>query len=590
MNETGVRQLLLRLCTSGSNTTAEATNQEKQQQEVRLARELLQRVSSTNVVSSQNTGDVGNTLLMVAAAHGKHWLLPLFVEAPTGMDVDHTNINGDTALMFGCMAGHEQAVHELLRMGADPTRRNKSGLTTLMCVCNCSSERSLDLAKTLLHHLKEWKTEEDDGERGGGGEHLSRRIINAQDRNGNTAMHFAVRRRNVALVQLLLEHGSDLSLRDLHQRTALDVAQQLVQAEGAENARDKEKGRRREDKEEMAEEQIIALLKRKWAELEAKAEQASLSVMKGHLTDATATTATKKKKNRGKNQKRKQTRESLQKREASGNEEKKEDEGEDATNEQMHKTNKTEEDEKCEDRTRPETNKQKTDANEEERGKEQAASATNHDWEIVARRKKASKRMNATNTKNTQRTEKDRDIEKEELNRMLRQERQRRSELEQQVLSLQTNLKEMETQLQKVNQSSLLSSSSPASSLHADEMINKKHLKDKLASLHPQAKDLDLRLSHLLGIGTEELSAAQLSALKGIHKQSAKQLTGLKKAHKLKQQSLWEEERIALQQELLRIASTMTLEDRNQPQEQEQQRQDSDSVYCLSSSSSSSFW
>jgi hypothetical protein len=51
------------------------------------------------------------------------------------------------------------------------------------------------------------------------------RLINTQDKNGFTPLHFAARNGNVALVKLLLQKGADLSIKNNAKKTPLELAQ-----------------------------------------------------------------------------------------------------------------------------------------------------------------------------------------------------------------------------------------------------------------------------------------------------------------------------------------------------------------------------
>jgi ankyrin repeat protein len=51
--------------------------------------------------------------------------------------------------------------------------------------------------------------------------------INARDRAGRTPLMYAVRHKQRATVNFLLQHGADASLKDNNGATALDLATQL---------------------------------------------------------------------------------------------------------------------------------------------------------------------------------------------------------------------------------------------------------------------------------------------------------------------------------------------------------------------------
>jgi hypothetical protein len=58
--------------------------------------------------------------------------------------------------------------------------------------------------------------------------------VNAPDKHGGTALHWAVGGGKAEIVKLLLDHGADASARDAHGQTALDLAQKRGKDEIAE--------------------------------------------------------------------------------------------------------------------------------------------------------------------------------------------------------------------------------------------------------------------------------------------------------------------------------------------------------------------
>ena len=53
---------------------------------------------------------------------------------------------------------------------------------------------------------------------------LSKNFLNKKDCDGNTVLHIAVQNKNIDIVELLLQHGADHSLKDIKGDTALHIA------------------------------------------------------------------------------------------------------------------------------------------------------------------------------------------------------------------------------------------------------------------------------------------------------------------------------------------------------------------------------
>jgi ankyrin repeat protein len=66
-----------------------------------------------------------------AAKSGDAQILEKFIEA--GVDLDDTDANGNTALIFATMAGHLQIVNLLLDAGADFRKKSNDGWDAYHC-------------------------------------------------------------------------------------------------------------------------------------------------------------------------------------------------------------------------------------------------------------------------------------------------------------------------------------------------------------------------------------------------------------------------------------------------------------------------
>jgi len=110
---------------------------------------------------------------------------------------------GCTALLVAIVEGHLDVVDLLLSRGADPTARTaKKRMTPLMV----AATRDGDILRLLLSY------------------EVVRMTINAQDEDGSTALHIAVRCNNVDnAIEALLEAGADPTIMDHSNRTPLDL-------------------------------------------------------------------------------------------------------------------------------------------------------------------------------------------------------------------------------------------------------------------------------------------------------------------------------------------------------------------------------
>ena len=154
------------------------------------------------------TNDDGETTVLWAIEYGNLDVASLLLE--NGADVnatinDHTN-NGNTALIevicvYGNMNDVESKVELLLRQPEiDVNRMNNEGVTALMCA---SSQGHTEIVRMLL-------------EKGA--------KVNATDDDGNTALMDASRDGRADVVSLLLENGANLNATNDDGETALMIA------------------------------------------------------------------------------------------------------------------------------------------------------------------------------------------------------------------------------------------------------------------------------------------------------------------------------------------------------------------------------
>ena len=147
------------------------------------------------------TRDKGNPPLFWAAAGGHTAVIEVLLSADT--DPEQRNSGGDTALLWACRSGCVGASELLLRCRPTVGRAvNDRGMTALICAAAGSHQAVLQL---LL------------------ASEASRRMLDAADEHGRTALHFAAV-GSAACVQALLDAGADCSLRTLEGLTAQSEA------------------------------------------------------------------------------------------------------------------------------------------------------------------------------------------------------------------------------------------------------------------------------------------------------------------------------------------------------------------------------
>lgn len=144
--------------------------------------------------------DSNATPLILAVLKGNativEWLLN------KGANVNHQNAQGHSALQYACSKGWSDVVALLLKGGADVNVRDKRGDTSLH---RLASLGRLELLKDLLaHHPKP--------------------NLDAQNAEGNTAMHIACEDDEVSSALLLLDHGASVDIENKEKKTPFDLA------------------------------------------------------------------------------------------------------------------------------------------------------------------------------------------------------------------------------------------------------------------------------------------------------------------------------------------------------------------------------
>ena len=156
---------------------------------------LLKKGSNTNVTDKN-----GDTCLMcVVAGHYSKEVLQEIIDQ--GADVNATNKNNRTALMMACEKKLEDAIHLLLKAGAETNISDIYGKTCLMYAIDryCS--------KAVLQAIIDQGTD-----------------VNASNKHNPTALTLACTTNHEDAIHVLLKAGSDTNIGDIYGETCLMCA------------------------------------------------------------------------------------------------------------------------------------------------------------------------------------------------------------------------------------------------------------------------------------------------------------------------------------------------------------------------------
>lgn len=117
----------------------------------------------------------------------------------TCINVDETDLNGWTALMYTCSYNRPKMFTRLLEKNADINLRNEDGVTALSHACRADI--------SVLSRLLELKTN-----------------VNSRSNNGGTALMLACFIGKFEVVRVLLSNGADTEVSNVKNQTALDIA------------------------------------------------------------------------------------------------------------------------------------------------------------------------------------------------------------------------------------------------------------------------------------------------------------------------------------------------------------------------------
>ncbi|KAL1875214.1 hypothetical protein Daus18300_003285 [Diaporthe australafricana] len=162
----------------------------------------------------QTLGDGQWTPLMLATRQRHEGIMCELLHrraAREHLQLNTKDVEGYTPLMWAIADGFLAGVRLLIEAGADCNTRTETGVTPII---SASSWRRREIVLALLKHRKlagfDAQEEEDQ--------------IDAQDEEDHTALHAAVVRGHIKVVELLLEQKANVRIRDNKGRSALHLA------------------------------------------------------------------------------------------------------------------------------------------------------------------------------------------------------------------------------------------------------------------------------------------------------------------------------------------------------------------------------
>ena len=148
---------------------------------------------------SPNTVDAKGEPMLVIAIRDKSALVTELLLNQKSIDVDLSNLNGETPLMMASIQGNLPVVKKLVLQ--KKAKIDHIGWTPLHYAC---SKGQLEVAQFLVANDAD---------------------VNSQSLNGTTPLMMAAQSGNESLIKLLLDNGADLQLRNTLGLSAIDIAE-----------------------------------------------------------------------------------------------------------------------------------------------------------------------------------------------------------------------------------------------------------------------------------------------------------------------------------------------------------------------------
>ena len=175
-----------------------------------LAGWLSNKKIGTELLGSRNTNDTLHEPLFVYLAKSPKpncaALINQLIKMADADQLESTDANGWTPLMIAAKRGNGRILRQLAERGANPNAVDALGRNVAMLIAETGADRN---AVRVVQYLCR------------NGLH-----INAQDKEGNTALHHAAENFGYQIVAPLIAVGADTRIKNNDDMTALDLAKQ----------------------------------------------------------------------------------------------------------------------------------------------------------------------------------------------------------------------------------------------------------------------------------------------------------------------------------------------------------------------------
>lgn len=158
----------------------------------------VEHLLALNSLNIESQDDTAATPLILATLKGNENIVKMLVEK--GANINVQNWQGHSPLQYACSRGWQDIVIYLLDMGADINVKDKRGDTSIHRLASLGRS---ELLKIFLNKCTP--------------------NLNAQNAEGNTALHIACEDNEVACALLLVENKADLSILNKAEQTPLDL-------------------------------------------------------------------------------------------------------------------------------------------------------------------------------------------------------------------------------------------------------------------------------------------------------------------------------------------------------------------------------